>query len=258
MKFSIITVCYNAAATIDHTLRSVAVQIHDDIEHIIVDGGSTDDTLRIAANYPHVVHLISGPDAGIFDAMNKGLALATGDAIGFLNADDFFCRRDAVAILDQALSRGKTDAVCASVAVVDRRDIGRVRRQYSVKRYRPWMLRFGHMPPHPAFYIRRSAFDRIGRFNTIFRLAGDFDIAVRLLLKIGGSLTLVPDTLVGFRMGGASTEQLSSSVRINEEIQASLAQAGFPTSRVKLYSRYLLKGFQLLTRDRRYRAPDFL
>ncbi|MEO5493527.1 MAG: glycosyltransferase family 2 protein [Sphingomonas sp.] len=257
MKFSIITVCYNAAATIDHTLRSVAAQNHGDIEHVVVDGGSTDDTLRIVANYPHVARLVSGPDAGIFDAMNKGLALATGDAIGFLNADDFFCRRDAVAVLDEALSSGRTDAVCASVAVVDRHDIGHVRRQYSVKRYRPWMLRFGHMPPHPAFYIRRPAFDRIGTFNTVFHLAGDFDIAVRLLLKIRGSLTIVPDTLVGFRNGGASTEQLSSSVRINEEIRVSLAAAGFPTSRVKLYSRYLLKSFQLLTRDRRYRAPDF-
>jgi len=259
MKISIVTVCYNSEATIRDTLASIAAQDWGDIEHIIIDGGSKDGTLTILRDYARDgVRIVSEPDKGIYDAMNKGLRLATGDTIGFLNSDDFFCRSDAVRLIAERLAVSGADGVVANVALVDPDDLSRVRRFYSVEGYKPWMMRFGHMPPHPTLYIRKAMFDRIGEFDDSFRISGDFDLIVRLLLDEKARIEKIPMTLVGFRDGGTSTKDLDAKVRMNREILRSLRQHGYRTSLAKLYARYALKAFQYVARPRDYEVPAFL
>lgn len=261
MRISVITVCFNSEATIRDTLASVAAQDWDDIEHIVVDGASTDSTLEIvrahAASHPWV-KLLSEPDKGIFDAMNKGLRLASGDAVGFLNSDDFFCRRDAVRLLAEGLVESGADAVTANVAIVDPDDLHKVRRYYSVFGYRRWMMRFGHMPPHPTLYIRKGMFDRIGEFPDNYPISGDFDLIVRLLLRHGASLKKVSKTLVGFRDGGNSSRNLRTTVDMNKEILRSLRHHGYRATLPQLYARYAVKALQYILRPADYRVPDFL
>lgn len=259
MKITIVTVCYNSAATIRDTLASVVAQDWSDIEHIVIDGGSTDGTLAIVAEFAREsMRVVSEPDKGFYDAMNKGLRLAAGDAIGFLNSDDFFCRDDAVRLLAERLRETGADAVVGNVALVSPNDPAKVSRYYSVGNYRPWMMRFGHMPPHPTLYIRKEMFARIGEFDDSYRISGDFDLIVRLLLTEKARLAKVSATLVGFRQGGASTKDLDAKVRMNREILRSLRHHGYRTSLPKLYARYAIKAFQYVTRPRDYRVPAYV
>lgn len=253
MKITIVTAAYNSAATIEDTLRSVAGQTHPDIEHIIVDGKSTDATLEIVARFPHVARVISEPDDGLYDAMNKGLSVANGEAVGFLNSDDFFADTDAIAALAAALEGH--DAVTADVAFVARDQIERVIRVQRTRGYRRWMLRIGHMPPHPTLYVRTSLFRRLGGFDPTFRIAGDFEFCVRLLLKQRASLAHVPRVLVGFRMGGVSTKNLKSTVTINREIKQALSRNGVTANLAMLYLRYSFKWIQFFRRATEYHAP---
>lgn len=249
MKITVVTVCYNAAQTIADTLRSVAAQRGVEVEHIVIDGSSTDDTLAVVARFPHVSTVVSEPDKGIYDAMNKGLARATGDAIGFLNADDSFCRDDALQLVAAQLA--DADAVTGDLVIVDGYDTSRVRRFYSSRGFRPWMLRMGHMPPHPTMYVRRAVFDRIGGFDDTYRIAGDFDFTVRLLLRPGAvRWRRVPHTLVAFRNGGASTRDVKAKLRMNREILRSLRSKGLSLGALALYARYPFKAVQLIVRPR--------
>jgi glycosyltransferase involved in cell wall biosynthesis len=249
MKITVVTVCYNAAGTIADTLASVAAQRGVEVEHVVIDGGSTDGTLEVVRRFPHVAALVSEPDRGIYDAMNKGLARATGDAIGFLNADDWFSRHDALALVAGGLS--DAEAVVGDLVIVDADEPGRVRRFYSSRGFRAWMLRMGHMPPHPTLYVRREIFDEIGGFDDSYRIAGDFDFTVRLLLQRRATRwRRVPHTLVAFRNGGASTRDLAAKVRMNREILRSLRSKGLSLGALALYARYPFKALQLIARPR--------
>ncbi|OWK27836.1 glycosyltransferase family 2 protein [Sphingomonas dokdonensis] len=249
MKITVVTVCYNAAQTIADTLQSVAAQRGVEVEHVVIDGGSTDDTLAIVSRFPHVATVVSEPDKGIYDAMNKGLARATGDVIGFLNADDWFCRDDALQLVATHLA--DAEAVVGDLVIVDTDNTKRVRRFYSSRGFRPWMLRMGHMPPHPTLYVRREVFDELGGFDASYRIAGDFDFTVRLLLQRRATRwRRVPHTLVAFRNGGASTRNLSAKVRMNREILHSLRAKGLSLTALALYARYPFKALQLIARPR--------
>lgn len=255
MKITIVTVAWNAAATIEDTLRSVAAQDHPDIEHIVVDGGSTDDTMAIVARFPHVAKAVSERDKGIYDGMNKGLRLATGDAVGFLNSDDFYCREDAVSLIAAGLK--DADAVTGAVALIDREDSEKVKRFYPSTSYHPWMLRFGHMPPHPTTYIRRETLAKIGEFDDRMRIAADFEMIVRLF-NSGARVNALPATLVGFRDGGASTKDFGAKVKMNREILDSLRRNGIWSAAPLLWARYPFKAMQYLGKSPDYRVPAFL
>ncbi|MGI4879137.1 MAG: glycosyltransferase family 2 protein [Janthinobacterium lividum] len=254
MKVSIITVAWNAAATIADTLRSVAAQSHADLEHIVVDGASTDGTVAIVeAEATARTRLISEPDKGLYDAMNKGIAAATGDVIGFLNADDFYCRTDATALLGAGIGDG--DAVSAGVAIVTAADPTRLTRAYPSMPFASWMLRFGHMPPHPGFYARRAAFDRVGGFDTAIRIGADFEWMIRFFKT--NQLRAVPlrETIVTLREGGLSNSGFGSRRAINAEAVASLRRHRIFTAPPIVWSKYAVKALQFGMAAYQWPAP---
>lgn len=252
MKISIITVAYNAAATIADTLASVQAQAGADYEHIVVDGASTDQTLAIVADYAHDrLRWHSGPDGGLYDAMNKGIAMATGDYIGFLNADDFYCRTDAVArIADRA--KDAPDAVAFGIAIVDQHDPSRITRSYRASGFARWMLSFGHMPPHPGFYTARTSFERIGIFDTSLRIGADFDWMTRFFHVHQLSAAFDPATIVGLREGGVSTRGLQSMRIINREASMVARRHALASHPMLMWAKYAAKAAQLIRRP-----PDF-
>ncbi len=255
MKVSVITVAWNAAATIGDTMRSVAAQSHPDLEHLVIDGASTDDTLSIVrALATSRTRVISEPDDGLYDAMNKGIAMASGDIIGFLNADDFFCRTDATALI--ASSIGDADAVSASIAIVPARDVSKLKRAYPSAPFAPWMLRFGHMPPHPGFYATTGAFAAVGGFDPAIRITADFEWMVRFFMVSGLNARLIRETIVTLRDGGLSNRGFASNRAINAEAFASLRRHGVKTARCVIWSKYVIKAIQMGIEGHEWPAPS--
>lgn len=257
MKISVITVAYNAAATIADTCASVAIQIGPDVEHIIIDGGSTDAIASIVAAHARPGHVfISEPDAGLYDAMNKGLARATGDLIGFLNADDFFCRSDALALIAAAAAANPdADAVSGDVAIVAADDVTRLSRAYASTPFAPWMLRMAHMPPHPGFYARRAAFDTVGGFDSAIHIGADFDWMVRFFAVHHLRTTPIAETLVTLRDGGLSNQGFASRKAINREALATLSRHQLLSLAPLVWVKYSVKALQFVMRPRGWPAP---
>jgi glycosyltransferase len=218
LKISIVTVAYNSAATIADTLSSVAAQSHGDIEHLVIDGASKDNTLHIVGTHgAHVAKVLSEPDHGIYDAMNKGLALATGDFVGFLNADDMLASPDAVALIARAAASPGIGAVCGDLVYVRKDRPANVLRFWRCGPFAPERLRYGWMPPHPTFYIRRSLVSELGPFDTHLRIAADYDFILRYLSRSGMQVGYVPEVLVKMRMGGASNRSLHAMLGKSRE-----------------------------------------
>lgn len=255
MKVTVITVAWNAAATIGDTVRSVAVQSYTDLEHLIIDGASSDATAAVVASVASPrTKFISAPDRGLYDAMNKGIAAATGDLIGFLNADDFYCRTDSVALLVGAI--GDHDAVSGGVAIVPADDCNRLVRAYPSKPFAPWMLRFGHMPPHPGFYATRTAFDRVGGFDPAIRIGADFEWMVRFFAVHGLKSMPIRETLVTLREGGLSNSGFASRLTINAEAVTSLRRHGIATSKPLVWSKYAAKIMQFGISAHQWPSPE--
>ena len=218
MKITVITVTYNSAKTIVESLVSVAGQSHPDIEHIVVDGGSTDGTLElIAANNERVALLISEPDQGIYDAMNKGLRRATGDMVGFLNSDDSFSSPDVIALLVKHAAERNADAVFGDLVYVDPERTQPLVRYWQAGSFTVAKLRCGWMPPHPTLYVRRTVFDRIGFFDEALRIAADYEFMLRLLTCTELNVIYIPTVLVRMRVGGASNVSLAAMIRKSKE-----------------------------------------
>jgi len=232
MKISIITVCVNSAATIRHTLESVLAQDYADLEYIVVDGGSSDGTLDIIRDYGNRIDkLISGPDKGIYDAINKGLAAATGDVIGILHADDIFESANVLSAVARAFASAPlADMVCGDVIFVRPDDVGRVVRYYGSRHFRPWKLRFGWMPPHPGTFIRRSAYGSIGPYALDLKIAADYEMFVKAFLVHRLRFARMDRILVRMRAGGLSTSGLGSSIRLNREIVTACRRNGIYTN----------------------------
>jgi glycosyltransferase involved in cell wall biosynthesis len=232
VKISIITVCLNSAATIRDTLESVTAQDHADREYIVVDGGSTDGTLDIVRAYGRGVdRLISGPDEGIYDAINKGIAAATGDVIGVLHADDVYESPGVLSAVMRAFSATPdADIVFGDLVFVRPDDLDRVVRHYSSKAFRPWRLRFGWMPPHPASFFRRSAYARLGPYATDLKISSDYEMFVKAFLIFQLKYARIDQILVRMRAGGLSTSGLRSSIRLNREIVTACRRNGIYTN----------------------------
>ncbi len=217
MTISIITATYNSAATLQDTLNSVRSQDYPAIEHLVVDGLSSDATLEIARSYPHVAKIVSEKDKGIYDAMNKGIALATGEVIGILNSDDFYMDEQVLSRVMKAFEDPTVDAVYGDLQYVKAAQTDKVTRNWKAGKNSPRKFYFGWMPPHPSFFVRRRVYDKVGVFNTTLRSAADYELMLRVLLKHRMKAVYIPKVLVRMRQGGMSNASIWNRLRANRE-----------------------------------------
>ena len=217
MKISIITATYNSASTVRDTLKSIAEQEYADIEHIIVDGLSKDNTLDIVKDFTHVAKVISEKDKGIYDAMNKGVKLAGGDVIGILNSDDFYTGSTILTKVAAAFEDPAVEAVYGDLQYVKQDNVQVITRTWKSGSFRKKSLYYGWMPPHPTFFVRKHIYEKCGIFNTTLRSAADYELMLRVLLKYGARVQYIPEVLVKMRAGGMSNASLKNRFRANKE-----------------------------------------
>ena len=274
MKITLITACYNSAPTIRTAIESVISQRGVDVEHIVIDGGSSDGTVEIIKEYSTRstrstrLKYISERDRGMYDAINKGVKMATGDIIGILNADDVLATDETLAHIASAFEspevgspKSEVDCIYADIRFVKRRDVASPSRiggpsnmdtleslraastvRYcSARRWRPWMFRFAAMVPHPSFYVRRECFDRLGGYSLDYRICADFELELRYLYLAKLRAAYLPECVVVMRMGGASTAGWRSNVEINREDLRALRAHGVWSCLPLIYLKYLFK-----------------
>ncbi|MUK29480.1 glycosyltransferase [Aliivibrio fischeri] len=222
MKVSIITATYNSANTIIDTLNSLEQQTYHDIEYIIIDGASKDNTLDVInRNCTRVTTVISESDKGIYDALNKGVNAATGDIVGFLHSDDLFAYPDAVKDIVNTITKNNTDAVYADLQYVNKNNIDSVVRYWKSGEYNINKLNKGWMPPHPTFYMKRSCYEQFGLFDLSFKIAADYDSLLRYLYLNRISMSYLPKVTLKMRVGGASNRNLHNIIlKTKEDIRA--------------------------------------
>jgi glycosyltransferase len=243
MRFSLITVCYKAGEELAETVASVRAQTHPHIEHIIVDGASPDEATRaVLKRFDDGRSLIiSEPDKGVYDAMNKGLARATGDVVGFVNAGDLLEAPDVIAKLAAEFAKADAEVIYGDANMVDPRDIRRVRRFWKGGAYHRENFRKGWMPPHLGTYIRREAYQRHGGFDLRFRIAADYELMFRFLYKHRLRARYVPLTIVRFRLGGASNKSLTHVWKANREVLKAWKVNDEPVSPLLMFAKPLRK-----------------
>jgi glycosyltransferase involved in cell wall biosynthesis len=247
MKVSIITAVYNGAASIAATLQSVACQDYPGIEHIVVDGASSDATLAtIGLHDQRLARLISEPDRGVYDAFNKGLRAATGDVIAFLNCGDTYLDTSSVATLAGALAQNDADAAFADVSIVDSGEASREVRRYSSRRFRPSRMRMGLMPAHPTLFLRREIYQAVGEYDTQFRIAGDFELCLRVFARRATRYHYVEAPLVRMPRGGLSNSGWRSKLEITREMRRACAKNGIATNFATLCLRFPLKILEMV------------
>ena len=251
MKLSIITVCFNSATTLTDAIESVKAQDYESLEHIIVDGGSTDGSLQIIERYASapdtkISQWRSEPDRGIYDAMNKGLQMASGDVIGFLNSDDIYASPHALSELMGALQQARADCVFADLVYVDPQDTQKTVRYYNSGQFRPSRFRWGWMPAHPTFLAKRTLFEKAGSFSLKYKIAADYELLLRMLWVHRATYTYLPKPLVRMRAGGLSTSGWRHSLLLNREIVAACKDNGLYTNLVMVLSKMPLKLMELM------------
>lgn len=242
MKVSIITVCYNSVTTIEQTLQSVFAQDYQNIELVVVDGGSTDGTLEIIDKYKDQIgQKLSEPDDGIYNAMNKGLALATGDVIGILNSDDFYSSNSIIAGVVEELRKDSVDAVYGDVAIVRPKNTNKVVRYYSSKSFTPEGLAHGYMPAHPTFFTLRKFYQKQGGFKTDYVIAADYELLIRFLLKDKLRTVYMEVNMVTMRLGGRTSSSLWGYYILNKEVIRACAENGIKIGWFKILKKYFNK-----------------
>ena len=216
MKISIITITFNSAKTIRRALDSVQSQTYKDIEHIVVDGASTDGTRQIIESYAAAhknVRWISEPDDGIYNAINKGIAMATGDVIGFLHSDDVFHSADSIEKIAETFANTDTDVVYGDLQYCHE---GKVVRRWKSNAFHPRALKYGWMPPHPTVYVRREVYEQVGKYDEWFRISADYDMMLRIFTG-GYTSHYIPEVLVSMETGGASNKNTRARLSKTQE-----------------------------------------
>lgn len=217
MLISIITVSYNSAATIKDTLQSIANQDYAQVEHIIVDGKSTDTTLDIIKGFPNVAKCVSESDAGLYDAMNKGLAMASGDIVGILNSDDLYAASSVLRKVAELFADHKVDCVYGDLQYVHPDNIQKVVRTWKAGLFSHRNFLYGWMPPHPTFFVRKKVYEKVGLFNTQLRSSADYEMMLRILYKHNYPAAYLPEVMVKMRSGGVSNASFRNRFRANRE-----------------------------------------
>lgn len=254
MKISLITACYNSAGTIRTAIESVLEQKGVDVEYIVVDGGSKDGTVEVVEELSHKERKdrkegfefkwISESDRGMYDAINKGIKMATGDIVGILNADDLFQSEDTLAHIAAAFT-DDVDAIYADIRFV-KDDLQTTSRYYSAKHWKPWMLQWGKMPPHPSVYIRRELFGQYGLYKLGYDIAADYELLIRYLRMAKLNTRYLNECLVRMRMGGKSTRGWKSFKTLNKEIVRGNRENGYFCCFPMLLPKYLFKIFEFI------------
>lgn len=218
MKVSIITAIYNNRATIEQCIKSVRSQSYSNIEHIIIDGCSTDGSLDIIKSYGNrAATLISEPDNGIYYALNKGLELASGDIVGFLHADDTYAHNKAVETVVSQMTGQNVDSCYGDLLYVSRENAGKVVRYWKSSAFKDGLFKKGWMPPHPTFFVKKAIYDKYGNFNTDFKIAADYELMLRFLEINNVTTHYIPSVLIRMKLGGTSNKNLKNIVRKTSE-----------------------------------------
>ncbi len=239
MKITIITVAYNAANTVADTLDSVASQTYGDIEHILVDGASTDATLNVVKDHDtQPDQLISEPDQGIYDAMNKGISRASGDVIGFLNADDVYWDETVIARVVEAMHTDGLDALFGDVLFFGDDKLKKPKRRYRSNHFNPDRISWGWMPAHPTLFLRQSVYERVGLFKIDYTIAGDYEFVARAFRRGKLRYRYLPEVLVKMRIGGISTRSWRNSFVLNKEVLRACRENDIDTNILKILSKY--------------------
>jgi glycosyltransferase involved in cell wall biosynthesis len=248
-KISIITVVLNNRKYIKDCIESVIKQNYNNYEHIVIDGGSTDGTIDIIEKYRgHISILISEPDHGIYDAMNKGIKISTGDIVGILNSDDYYNNNDVLKEVVSEFTQKGVDSVFADLVYVDRDNTDKIVRYYKSAPFNPEKFAYGWMPAHPTFFLKRIFYEKYGLFKTDYRIAADYELLVRLLGKNRLSYSYLPKVIVKMRNGGISTASIKNNWILNMESVRACRENGIQTNIVKIFSKYFIKIFQLIER----------
>ena len=220
MKVSIITVTYNSSTTIKDTLESVKNQTYPNVEHIIIDGASNDDTLEIVNSFKHVSKIVSEPDAGIYDAMNKGIKVATGDVIGILNSDDFYTSNTIISEIIQTFKeKTEINALYGNISYFETKNPEIVKRFWKSKPYYTGFFEDGNVPPHPTLFVKKSVYDEIGTYKTYYKIAADYEFMLRMLKIHEYKSFFLDKTIVKMRLGGISTGGLRSYIISTKELK---------------------------------------
>lgn len=246
MKISIVTAAYNSAATIKETIESVLSQDYPNIEYIVADGGSKDGTVDILKSYGDKIKWISEKDSGIYDAMSKGVRMATGDAIGVMGSDDFYPNSQVISKVAKAFEDSKADSVYGDLHYVDAEDTNKVIRNWKSGTYSRERFLKGWMPPHTTFFLKKSAYDTYGLYDTSYRSAGDYELMLRMLYKNKVSSYHIPEVLMKMRVGGTGNASLKNRIRANKEDRRAWAMNGIKPHWYTLYAKPLSKIFQWL------------
>ena len=219
MKISIITVCYNSSKTILDTIRSVNSQSYENIEHVFVDGLSNDNTLElIKINSKKRKLIISEKDYGIYDAINKGISIATGDVIGLLHSDDILSSPDIISCLIEKIKSENLDAVYADLQYVDKENCDKIVRYWRSNEFNYKLLIRGWMPPHPTLYLKKAVYDQIGEYNISYKISADYDFMLRMFNSNDFNYGYMPKVLVKMKVGGESNKSLKNIlIKINED-----------------------------------------
>lgn len=248
MKVSIITVVYNNAQTIKDAIDSVLSQTYKNIEYIIIDGASTDGTVEIVKSYgDKIAAFVSEPDRGLYDAMNKGIALATGEIVGILNSDDFYIDNRVIERVVREFEEKEVDSVYADLVYVKHENLDKAVRYYDSRHFSPEKFAYGWMPAHPTFFVKRWVYEKYGVFRTDLKIGADFDILARFLYTHKISYSYIKEVLVKMRVGGVSTS--FSSIWINNIEQLKVCKDnGIDTNIWKILSKYPSKIMGILKR----------
>lgn len=239
MKISIVTVVFNNANTIKDAINSVLNQTYQDIEYIIIDGKSTDGTIEIIQSYgSKISKFVSEPDKGIYDAMNKGLKLATGDVVGILNSDDFYILNDVIEKVVKVFEEQQVESMFADLVYVKAEDIDKVVRYYDSSYFSLDKFAYGWMPAHPTFFIKREVYERYGYFKIDYKIAADYELLVRFLAKNGVSYYYLREPIIKMRIGGVSTRNLKSNFILNQEILKACFENGIYSNWFMVLSKY--------------------
>ena len=250
-KISIITVTFNSSATVRDTLESVLKQQYLDFEYLVIDGGSKDNTVDIIKEYEPKfggrMKWISEKDKGMYDGINKGIRMATGDVVGIINSDDFYHRTDIFDIINKAFEEDKDiQAIYGDVRFVHPDNLVKTVRYYSCKHWKPWRFRFGFMPAHPTFFTYKENFEKYGYYQYDYHIAADYELLIRHLYTNKVPAKYVPVDFMKMRTGGRSTNGLKANILLNKEIVRACKENGIWTCMPLLFMKYFIKVFELI------------